>query len=377
LEMAPLIFTSEFLKNVRPEPLMSDPLSHQVARRSLYERHRDRLERWTAGYPEYGRDQLVGRLRAKKDEQHEAAVMELALHRVLSTHFGFDKVVPDQVVQGKTPDFRVVAGKKTSFIVELQTVTEDPEERKADRRRRVLADQINACAPPAMTVVLHFDSAADEGPADYVSEDAAPAKIARRLASELNSISPGTRRPFEEYGARFTWEVLPRPMETLVVCANGAVVGDPMMERARDALSKKASKYKKIVGPLPYVVALAGFGCDGLSRVAAEVLYGPLAMTWDARDRVAPTRLTRGVNRGYVTGKDSHSHLSAVLTICGNFDHSHGGFIYEIGVVHNPLARTPLPVEVFGDTFQVVPTEITPGGYEERVVGTISEMALD
>jgi hypothetical protein len=78
-----------------------------------------------------------------------------------------------------------------------------------------------------------------------------------------------------------------------------------------------------------------------------------------------------------VTGKDSHSHLSAVLTICGNFNHSHGGFIYEIGIVHNPLARTPLPVEVFGDTFQLVPTEITPGRYEERVVGTISEMVLD
>lgn len=187
----PLIFTSEFLASVHPEPQMSDPLSHQVARRSLYQRHRDRLERWAADYPECSRNQLVGRLRAKKDEQHEVAVMELALHRMLSTHLGFDKVVPGPEIQEKTPDFRVVAG-KTTFIVELQTVMEDPEDRKADRRRAELAEQINACAPP-MTVALHFDPATADEPADCVSEGAAPAKIARLLASEVSSNAPARR----------------------------------------------------------------------------------------------------------------------------------------------------------------------------------------
>jgi hypothetical protein len=84
----------------------------------------------------------------------------------------------------------------------------------------------------------------------------------------------------------------------------------------------------------------------------------------------------RGVTRGWVTGKDQHSHLSAVLAVRANFDHSHGGYVYEIGIFHNPFGGTRLPVEVFGETFQSVPIEIAPGRYEERVVGFPSEVYL-
>jgi hypothetical protein len=347
-----------------------------VARSPLYARHRDRLERWAADYPEESRDKLVTRLCAKKDEQHLGAAMELMLHRMLSTSFGFDNVTPDPPIGGMTPDFRVTAG-KTIFIVELQTIMEEVEECKYEHRRDVLAKHINDCAPPTVTVILHFDPATDNEPGDYVSESATPAKIARRLAPELSKAYPGVRHRFDELGARFTWEVLHRPGRPIVFHASGVTHGNPAVDRVRGALSKKASKYKGIVGEVPFVVALASFATDELDPAVHEVLYGPLAMTWDALHNDSHTDLTRMAARGYVTGKDPHSHLSAVLTLGPDFDSFHGGYIFHVGVVHNPFARTRLPSEVFGETIQSMPTEIASGRYEERVVGVNAYVVPD
>jgi len=109
----------------------------------VWDRIRQLIEDWASDYSPANREQLVGRLKSRRDIDVTGAYWELLLYYGLSA-LGF-AVTPEPEIPGTTkrPDF-LVEGHQCSFYLEAKVLGDDLADRRRDKQRQKIERELNA-----------------------------------------------------------------------------------------------------------------------------------------------------------------------------------------------------------------------------------------
>lgn len=290
------------------------------ADQKFWERIREELERWFAGYPADEAADLKARFRDKDPAQHFAAWWELYLHRLFNALGFCVDVHPELAEVSGRPDFRVT-GPGGSFLVEAATTFSGivDEDRNGAREGWIMA-AIEEVKAPDFFVGIGFEKVGMERPSVR--------QIVARVEAWLSGLEPDAidptlkdapKRLFEVRDWKFELTALPVKPESrgkpdhrvlgFGPVTAGYVNDVDMLERT---LERKRSKYGKPAEPLVFAVLL-------MSPVDNEdiegALLGRIAVQIDPDDPEAQGTWIRQRNGFWIKGTEARgTRVSAVIT---------------------------------------------------------------
>jgi hypothetical protein len=310
-------------------------------------RVREKVDAWSAGYPEKNRDELVARLRSAIDDQHHSAFFELFLyHLLLARGCKVLEIEPTLPHTSKSPDFLAENGAQERFYLEAVQVSGlSSQDVAAQARLSTALAAVDSTPSP-----LHFlDLMVRGSPSQPLSTKklitALKSWIARLPADETAKDVP----PFvwDEHGAKIELRAWTRSK----LDASGRATGisrTPVMRiepsrEIRPALKKKASRYGKL--DHPYLVALNALSIHHGETAVIDALLGTpvvrLSRGPDGEEIVEEVRQPDGIWYGPPYGQPQDTRLSGVIAL-KRIDP--WNFCSKTGLlIPNPWAAEPLP----------------------------------
>lgn len=255
------------------------------------------------------------------------------------------------LTNGLTPDYLVEAQQNGSFYLEVASVSQPPENLKAQMQVNGLLDKLNSIAVP-FAISLQLNS----WPAAQLS----PAKIARNIEHKLKvALNAGTADSvsidLSEYNLDGTLlaKYSEGAVKALAMCNFPVGNGLPSLPTMTDALKKKINKYKNL--DQPYVIWICSTDLFPLNELTLEsILYGQEVLTIDLQSGAEiHTRDYSGLlppKPG--SDKALNTRVSAVLY--AEMERQDDDLIFTTKLFHNPWAKKPFPEDVFSDIPQLV-----------------------
>lgn len=336
-----------------PLPAASDEDSFRFMNRvdqPFWERIRDELEGWFAGYPREHAPDLRARFRNAAPAQHFAAWWELYVHRAF-TQLGFGvEVHPALPETSRRPDFRVT-GEGDSFLVEAATTFSGivDDERHAERDGWIIA-AIEKASSPNFDIQLEVERSGLQRPA--VREIVEPVERWLAALDPDDAIAAGyDARPTLPLSVR-DWELtlaaLPRKRDArgrrdrpgvLPPMSTGYV---DTVAKLRGTLTRKRRQHGVQEEPVIVAVLLvSGFVDD---EDIARALLGDIGWQFD-RKNPSDGRWVRERNGFWMQGSRARgTRISAVLTANGLTPQNAAKAWPRLW--SNPWARRPLSAEL-------------------------------
>lgn len=324
---------------------------------------RSMLEGWFEAYPKEHKEQLRSRFRARRDVAHDAAFLELCLHRVLSRIEGLSLTVDPRLPNVATsPDFEITRGDGFRAIIEATTATGlTDRERGQQRNAEILIETIRQ--------VQSADFFLDVTIVGTVTSLEGIRTVPNSLRRFLNELSydavangfpywvDGPRGERQEYsvlvtrsGFAFRATAMPRgDMRGEMASALGTwTTGDVARYRetqtwVREAISEKANKYGNL--GCPFVIAINVFDFALQTRDIVHAVLGShqvrLHINEETREVVRQEHLYGRDGSFGTPDAPAKRNVSAVL--CVNRLTPWSVNDRRVTMVHNPWAEFPMP----------------------------------
>lgn len=232
------------------------------------------LEEWFAQYPDEAKRSFLGRFRSKDDDQHSGAMWELVLFKLIRDRGCYVEVEPKTDI-GSAPDFRIVTPSGEQFYLEACVLFEsDP---KQDRRKQIFLESLQDVRSK------YFDLMVWENFSTFPKVAVSKREFVRSVQAWLGHLDWNEIIwQYDRFGGQdlprkawvmSEWEValtaIPRNPSDILVDNDGVsrTVGIMIHEntiaaRARDAIRKKAQRYRDLDAPLVVAVNVLKWNFD-------------------------------------------------------------------------------------------------------------------
>jgi len=287
----------------------------------FWDRVRDELDRWFAGYPSEHAADLRGRFRDGSPAQHFGAWWELYLHRLLTCLEFEVEVHPDLPVTEAKPDFRITRDEKSVLIEAATTFSGIVDEERDGVREAWIKAAADEASNPNFFVGLEFERVGAQRPS--VREIVNPLERwldqldPDEVSKEGLVDAPTLRLPVRDWELVFTAipvkpEARGRPDHRMLGMgpSMGGMVND--VDMLMRTLERKRSKYGRPDEPFMLAVLLMSAFME--NEDIEQALLGRMAWEIDVDD---PTggRWIRQRNGFWLRGAQPRgTRVSGVLT---------------------------------------------------------------
>lgn len=329
---------AEFSERYARRPRYQQPALYRLATHSAWADERQKIERSVSLLPPDAQQRVITSLR--NPDQFFTTLNELRVGDWLR-NIGYSPEY-ERPLEKQTPDWYVPAGKVSpEFLVEVATILPPKVVQDEQRLWQELRDRLEDIEHYFHLWIGTGNTAALKG------RNLKP--IIRFVREWLDQFDPSTthhlqKTTYRDGNLEIEFQLLPRKSTNRKSVATAGPIFSQMVniELLRGTVSKKINKYKKAKDlKIPLLVAIAptfdsGFDEDTLMDVLFGREHIVLATGELNRDR---TGLVMPKNQG---GQPVvfNTRLSAVIWIDSS-DQS------KVKIVHNPYARTPVPIHAF------------------------------
>lgn len=323
------------------------------------------LENWFTNIPVKHKNDLLSRLRSKKDRQHIPAFYELMWHQFFLEENYKPHIHSEIEGTKKCPDFLVKALDGKSFYFEVATIFENIQREKDESNFNHLTNTLSTIEHYFLVFVIQKDSL----PLSY-NKIKDGQRIKKFLIQNLDTLNPlidGREKAhvinYNENGISLTFDVLGKKDSTI---KSTAVVGamprgyfGDATKQIKSSLRSKVKKYKALKkGGKPLVIAICSNGnpmVDEYTLESAIIGYPKLSF---ALNTPGSERWSRDMS-GLLTPDPSfknpeNTRLSAVI-FC-NRRLAEKRVEYTMNLYHNPWSINPLPGNIFTKIPQLLVT---------------------
>lgn len=286
---------------------------------------RNAIETWFKSLPDTSKKDTMARLRKVDDKMFLGAFFELALHQYFLEK-GY-KVEKPTLQNGKTPDFRLIVD-ASELYVEARTIMLENTAAAAEKRQNQALVALGKIATHYSLTVCF-----DEDPKTTIK----PNDLRKAVGDWLHQLNLSTGQTAETKisAGGFSIELIAKNRvgigpRTITSMPPVGWLGSSFL-LMRKGIKYKAAKYKDIQNSgIPYVVAV----CSTDMNVAMEEIW----MTLAAHGTLDPKGVSHGAfNVAYNTGVSAILHAQLLK--------SHDDFEFQISVLKNPFAKTPIPMQ--------------------------------
>jgi hypothetical protein len=265
------------------------------------DRIRFQIEGLIGLYPESERNDIVGRIRSREDDNFRSSVFELALHAVL-VRLGAAVEIHPPLGNGNPsrPDFKATFKNGSIIYLEAVLASESSEYTPAGQRRvNNVLENLNTKPHKSFGVIALMHGEPSIQPRSR--------HLIKKIHDWLDSLDPDNAEAEEELthdedGWHVTFQAIPIPSgkrgtaKSLISSSGNGFGSFDRSNGIRDAIVKKANKYGQLQAPL---IVAVNSDCSSLdSNEEANALYGELSYNFiPDRPDVRPrhSRLGNGV----------------------------------------------------------------------------------
>jgi hypothetical protein len=313
------------------------------------------LNAWFDELPPNKAVRLRQEFRSRRDEQVEAAFLELFLHAALVRTPLVVELEPRRE-EGRQPDFRChsLGEASAEFLVEARIVGDPPSRRAREKRLKRAFDDVNRIAPQGLTVMVKI-----------VREGAGTprgAELRRRILPWLRGLDQDRLRAAVEAGGSldlperdfnirdWTFRIRAWPLsgsavnkdrtQPLIAVEPARTAWGGSTREFKAALRSKTARYE--LAGRPYVIALGNVHMFQSADDPVDVLYGSEAVEIREFENGMETRAIRKPD-GFFR-PDRNRRVSGVLHVPQLWPWTVAAAEPELWV--NPFALSPMPMHL-------------------------------